>query len=108
MAYPTFDKYKWANAISSITNTTSAAINSTTSTLVLAANTSRLIAGIYNATGNVVYLGLGVEAKKSVGVRLEANAKWETKYGELYQGAVNAISATAAAGQKLTIIEGIE
>jgi hypothetical protein len=79
----------------------------TSSTPVLPANRSRVYALFVNDSANVIYLGFGQNAVVGQGIRLNANGgsfEMSAGAGNLYQGAINAISGTA--NSNLCVTEG--
>ena len=76
----------------------------TSSTEILAANTNRKYACIFNNTGAAFYLKFGATAVVNQGIRLGPNEKFEIKLDNLWLGAVNAIRASGAAA--IDVFEG--
>ncbi len=75
---------------------------------ILPANPERVYALIVNDSDTIVYLGLGVAAAMNEGIRLNAaggSYEMSERLGNLFTGAVNAISS--AAGKKLLVTEGV-
>lgn len=71
----------------------------------LAANPLRDYALFINDSNNVMYLGLGVAAVASVGVRLNAlGGNFEISGSNIWRGAINVIGT---AGDKLLVTEGV-
>lgn len=90
------------------TATHSAVSVGVTSTALLSANGLRLYGLFVNDSDTPVYLALGAAAALNAGIRLAPNGgafEMGAKFGNLYTGAVNAISS--AANKKVLITEGI-
>lgn len=78
-----------------------------TTTVALAANTSRLYALLVNDSDEAVYIKLGAAAVLNAGIRLNAyGGSYEIckKIGNLYTGAINAICTSG--GKILLVLEG--
>lgn len=65
-------------------------VTSTTS-VILAANTSRKYASVFNQSGAVIYIKLGAAAVVGEGDRLPNNERFEITADKLYTGTINAI-----------------
>lgn len=77
------------------TTTTTSVASSTSNVTLLAANTARLGATIYNDSTSVLYLKLGATASTtSYTVQMIAASYYETPYG--YTGQIDGIWASAA------------
>ena len=90
------------------TPTHSAVTVGATTTVALAANTSRLWALFVNDSDETVYLKLGAAAALNQGIRLNANGgtfEMSVSLGNLYTGAVNAICTSGS--KKLLVTEGV-
>ncbi len=78
--------------------TNSIASCSTASTLVLATSTARQYVAIVNDSATTTYLGLGVAAVGSNGIRLNANGgSYELDANNLFTGAIYCISSSTSA-----------
>lgn len=79
----------------------------TGSTLVISANTGCQTRLFENDSDEVIYLTFNVAAALNSGIRLNAaggSYEMSEKFGNLYQGVVNAICTTG--GKKLLVTEG--
>ena len=77
-----------------------------TTTLALAANTSRLYASFVNDSTEDIYLAFGADAVMNTGVLLKAGGgSYEITAVNRFTGAVNAICATGS--KKLCVTEGV-
>jgi hypothetical protein len=85
------------------TNTTPSVTNVTSS--ILASNSNRKFAIIFNNSGATVYIKLGAAAVVNQGIRLAPNETFEITAINLFTGAVNAIKSTAAS-INLDVCEG--
>ena len=75
-------------------------------TLVLAANESRVNAVFVNDSSEVIYLSRGNAAVVGRGIRLNANGgSYEIDASNLFVGAINGIAT--GAGSNLTVSEGV-
>lgn len=93
---------KAANPFTTITNTRPTV--TTTSSIILAANTSRKSAMIFNQSGGVVYLKLGATAVANEGIRLANNDFYEITATNLFTGAIHAIRG--AGSSTIEVMEG--
>jgi len=75
------------------------------SSVVLAANTNRKYAYVFNQTGVVIYLKLGATAVIGEGIRLVNNSMFEILDSNLWTGTITAIKS-GATGVALDIFEG--
>lgn len=77
----------------------------TTSTTILAANTTRRFVAIVNDSDTDIYLALGAAAVASAGIRLNANGgSLELLSADMYRGAINGIHA-ATGTKRVTVVE---
>lgn len=93
---------KSANPFATATNTRPTV--TTTSSIILASNTSRKSAIIFNQSGGVIYIKLGATAVANEGIRLPNNEKYEINSTNLFIGNIHAIRG-AGSGQ-VDIAEG--
>jgi hypothetical protein len=77
-------------------------------TAALAANPLRLYALIVNDSNETIYINLGAAAVLNQGIRLNASGgsyEMSKKFGNLYVGAINAISTSGS--KVLVVTEGV-
>lgn len=78
----------------------------TASTLIKAANASRLYLAIVNDSDTTVYLGIGAAAVANQGIRINANGgSYEINWTNLYTGAIYGIH-DGAGNKRVTVMEG--
>lgn len=90
-------------SFSTISNTRPSVSN--TSAEILAANSSRKYAYVFNNTGATVYIKLGATAVVNQGFQLGPNESFEINSSKMWTGSITAIKATATS-INLDVAEG--
>lgn len=76
----------------------------TTSSEILASNSSRKYANIYNGSGTAIYIKFGATAVANEGIRISSNEMFEITNDKLWTGAVNAIRVASTGA--IEVFEG--
>lgn len=81
-------------------------VGNSSSVQLLAANSSRQYAYIFNGTGNALFIKFGASAAQNEGILIPNNAMFSINYYNLWLGTVNAISATPTGTVTVDVFEG--
>jgi len=101
MAYPTEGTTEYTSI-----NSTAMTLSGTTSEQIFAANAERTNMRITNNGPYLIFLGLGLAASKTKGIKLVRDATWEMDTTNIFRGIVNGISNTVSAAQDVTVQDG--